>query len=885
MTDNNGATNTCQVLVLAQYCVEIPPNILHRYFIGGPGGIQNTSSCLDLGLSVPKEHIIDGCDRICSSSRHYLPISISTALGGLKWLELPPHLAEPLLVNLLGLLLRCNPIPTTSDLATTREDRLHGILKTPRQILTLGANPAPLFKAKELTHPKKKDIHNTFSLGEEDSDQENAKVKKPRIKNNDPFDYIQNYFEPPFYASVTDTGEKQMYKCKWCASDYKKGIGTNSNLYKHRDGTLACNPCPARSEAIESGCKLPLTRKEINKKDNNRKVKGSLKNAAFNTLVFNQLLMIWVIRFSLPWSRFDDFLLSVTFNYVRQGIHINSRTWAATEAHLLYLNLQSKVISDLQKLNSKITLIHDIWTTKGNHHTFLGILVGYITTNGIFKIYHLGMKYIASSHKGKLLAVPFANILIKSKLQEKINYRLRFKQLHHGFRGQPTLNQKKQASTPTFCKIISDVLAPILEESKHVEEIVEVTVEDVLVGSDSARQEHYNDDDVLEANEDEDPDSWETPEEGKNPVDTILKKRITSSAVKRSEYITWGKNLKIDAPSLLAGYGIRWNIKYESRDRAFKSCKIIAKLIENERDRQDREDREGGENYYNNMEISRHEWEVVNRLNKILGEFYFVTKKMEGDNSSACLMISEYWKLVSFIKKEIENSVEPEFKTMLLKMLTKTRTYLKEAMRCDAVIIATILNPSFCLSIFKVSFPSHHNSASELIRDIFEVRKVEVDGAPETSLDKSASSDGNQNGSKGHKTKREEVDYFPEAVAEPSNDELTIYLGGKYKLPTEDADQCLEWWKANGKEFPILSLLARDYLACSAMSASVERCFSAAADTCGHDRGSLAAKTIDRSVSSHQWLVQGVEPDGSFEMAQAVITEATEECREPSNVT
>ncbi|POW10069.1 hypothetical protein PSTT_06315 [Puccinia striiformis] len=161
-----------------------------------------------------------------------------------------------------------NPNPTTSDLATTRKDWLHGIFKTPRQILTLRANPTPSFKAKELTHPKKrtyktpsgsakkskrKKKHQPIETDSEfdgvegalnlaqDSDQENAKVKKPRIKNNDPFDYIHNYFEPPFYASVTDTEEKQMYKCKWCASDYKKGIGTNSNLYNHRDGTLACD--------------------------------------------------------------------------------------------------------------------------------------------------------------------------------------------------------------------------------------------------------------------------------------------------------------------------------------------------------------------------------------------------------------------------------------------------------------------------------------------------------------------------------------------------------------------------------------------------------------------------------------------------------------------
>jgi hypothetical protein len=48
----------------------------------------------------------------------------------------------------------------------------------------------------------------------------------------------------------------------------------------------------------------------------------------------------------------------------------------------------------------------------------------------------------------------------------------------------------------------------------------------------------------------------------------------------------------------------------------------------------------------------------------------------------------------------------------------------------------------------------------------------------------------------------------------------------------------------------------------SAMSASVEQCFLAAADICGQDQGNLAAKTIERCVSSHQWIIQGIKPDG-----------------------
>jgi hypothetical protein len=57
----------------------------------------------------------------------------------------------------------------------------------------------------------------------------------------------------------------------------------------------------------------------------------------------------------------------------------------------------------------------------------------------------------------------------------------------------------------------------------------------------------------------------------------------------------------------------------------------------------------------------------------------------------------------------------------------------------------------------------------------------------------------------------------------------------------------------------------------------VEQCFSAAADTCGQDRGGLAARTIEQCVSSHEWLVQGLNPDGVFEEAQEIINEARDE--------
>ncbi|KAH9446930.1 hypothetical protein Pst134EA_028916 [Puccinia striiformis f. sp. tritici] len=78
-------------------------------------------------------------------------------------------------------------------------------------------------------------------------------------------------------------------------------------------------------------------------------------------------------------------------------------------------------IARLCNLGSKFTLIHDVWTTKGNHHAFMGISVAYVSDDWTFHISHLGLKYIASNHKGKLLAIPFANVLSKSGLTNKIS--------------------------------------------------------------------------------------------------------------------------------------------------------------------------------------------------------------------------------------------------------------------------------------------------------------------------------------------------------------------------------------------------------------------------------------------------------------------------------
>jgi hypothetical protein len=74
--------------------------------------------------------------------------------------------------------------------------------------------------------------------------------------------------------------------------------------------------------------------------------------------------------------------------------------------------------------------------------------------------------------------------------------------------------------------------------------------------------------------------------------------------------------------------------------------------------------------------------------------------------------------------------------------------------------------------------------------------------------------------------------------------------------------------------FPVLSSLARDYLACASSSAAVEQTFSAASDICTTGRSSLAPQTIKQCISRHLWIRSGVKAGGEFEDCLAIFEAA-----------
>ncbi|EFP92955.1 uncharacterized protein PGTG_18968 [Puccinia graminis f. sp. tritici CRL 75-36-700-3] len=231
----------------------------------------------------------------------------------------------------------------------------------------------------------------------------------------------------------------------------------------------------------------------------------------------------------------------------------------------------------------------------------------------------------------------------------------------------------------------------------------------------------------------------------------ISKESSYSSLAKQAEFNTWVKKLDYMGTTLIAGYGIQWNINFKSCEKVYITRNVINKLIENE---QDRQDHEGGKNHFNEYKITQSDWDIVKKLNDIISEFYYITKKMEGNIPSASMVLAKYRLL---------------------------RQYLEDK-------LSTVMEPSPARSPFLMVNSNNANRQQEMKTPPPPKKNTTL--APGGGLE-------------------EDVDFFLDAAPETYN-KLAVYLG-------------------------VVALLAQEYLAMSATSASVEQFLLATVDICGQD--------------------------------------------------
>ncbi|OAV85924.1 hypothetical protein PTTG_30191 [Puccinia triticina 1-1 BBBD Race 1] len=312
------------------------------------------------------------------------------------------------------------------------------VTKKPRQVASLKATGS----AKKSTPQKtlKSQIQKSVaekSINQADKDYDYDQVSDNRLveiqprevkKKEEKFTDVTDYFHPPFFKEdkAEKGGEPLNYKCCWCHKVYCGHSSTDGNLTMHCEGSNQAGRnakgCPKQNEAKASGTKLPPSIAKKRLIDGNQIPMSSFLQAkpVFVNRVLNQIVMIWQVRQAIAWARIEDTFLCAAFLYANPKALLFGKQWSADESKTLYVVLKTTVFEDLKKLDTKFTLIHNVWTTKGNRFAFIGAAMAYVDSNWDYVVRHIALKMIPWKHHGNPLARPIAALLKEHDLYKKM---------------------------------------------------------------------------------------------------------------------------------------------------------------------------------------------------------------------------------------------------------------------------------------------------------------------------------------------------------------------------------------------------------------------------------------------------------------------------------
>ncbi|OAV99865.1 hypothetical protein PTTG_25078 [Puccinia triticina 1-1 BBBD Race 1] len=655
----------------------------------------------------------------------------------------------------------------------------------------------------------------------QDLDDENRRApgkKKVPDKDKDGYDHCKLYFHPPGLGPKQDS-EAISWACRWCNKEYVASGGSYYNLKAHRDGAnikgsirLACK---GWAKAIKAGGHFPpsVSKLAVQQAQENQSSAGTLLAYAtkgkFDNNTLNKLIVAWIIQQSLPWIRIEDFHLRVAFNHALHNSQLHSWIWAATQARQLYLELRT------QESNSKISLVSDVWTTKRSHKVFVGIGVCYINQQWKFfhslsltsnQIYYILAQTTDSGSNNFTMAKGVAAIF-----REFDGTRWDVENNHHQCvchvlalilgAGLKALKLSTNTVRPKKDDHPFPVLSPIIEvdepedtsnlEIFKVHNKVElheewVEPEDAEKGTPQARWV-WDDDE-------EDPGNETGIVFTLKKIDYICH-QIALSPQKRAEWKLWASKLGYKGRGLIAGYGICWNIAFDSQQQAYKGRKVIKQLLENE------DEMHAGKlpagHFFRSYSLNANEWEEVNNLNSVFKEFLELTKQMEGDYAKLAMVLYEYVQLEDFLNKQkhaaaaANTSLWPMFEPML----KITKKYLNLALNCDTIILATFLHPAWRMMLFNKRFEVHITRITELIQETFEEREFHLKSLEPISPPKDSRSD--PNGSPTNvdsESNGDKFNFYPEnPQAIQMNTKIKRYTNGNF--PMDKKGCALAWWK------------------------------------------------------------------------------------------
>ncbi|KNE89305.1 hypothetical protein PSTG_17239, partial [Puccinia striiformis f. sp. tritici PST-78] len=334
-------------------------------------------------------------------------------------------------------------------------------------------------------------------------------------------------------------------------------------------------------------------------------------------------------------------------------------------------------------------------------------------------------------------------------------------------------------------------------------------------------------------------------------LDVVIE-QITCSAAQRSIFTRISQELRLNVAPLIAGYGIRWNIKFQSYKKAVAARDVIDQIIKEDQG-------SNGDGDFGDAHVSTRDWNEIENLNKELEVFVELTHYMEGNSATGAHVIPKYLELKESISEKLAWAQEKDsLYLMYHAILKRVDRYLNKAMGCSTLILATLMHPCYRMTIFELAFGTESSEVTTCLSLL--KREFHLVKDAQSSAEKVANPDITVVDKPCAPEPTSLMAWLASRMKQkptPQENEIDAYLNVNIAFKKGAIDHKttpLKWWKVNQATYPTVAVMARAYLGAPGSSCSVERLFSTASDVCSSQRGRLLPSKMSHCVSSLMWL-------------------------------
>ena len=259
------------------------------------------------------------------------------------------------------------------------------------------------------------------------------------------------------------------------------------------------------------------------------------------------------------------------------------------------------------------------------------------------------------------------------------------------------------------------------------------------------------------------------------------------------------------------------------------------------------------------------EWNIYEKIRPILGEMAGATTAFSGSVYPTANVFYPYILKVKIALLKAKNSDDPYLKEMGAAMLDKFDKYWEE--KNNVMVIATILDPRFKMRYIQFYFNGLYGptrceqEVADIKKELEELYKKheleqrrKIGGSNSLSTTQSASSSKETTSSVACLVSSEFQSFLESSASESSKSELLIYLDEANHSLNDKNFNFLQYWKVNALRFPVVSSMAKKFLAVPASSVSSESTFSCGGRILDDYRSYLKPATVQALVCASSWI-------------------------------